>query len=298
MKKYLSILCAAATVAALLISCDKDGDKTGGNTLDADDPGTVKTENLVAYFPLESETNAVVAEGVTYSKKAGAAGFVDGLRGKCYSNTSGECRNISYLDFALAENNPFKSMTSFTISAWVKMPVPDADAPSLLNIDAGDGYMGSLNIMFEKWGCNADSLYVKAYLFDSADEWKGQDLGLDRAAFTTDKWFNLVYSYNEADSKITLYSNGVFVADSGRWGGPADENGENQPPLGEITLDPAMAHLYIGAWATNLDGTADENGRSSYAGLVDEIRIWNVALTPEEVEELYTKEVIKADGLE
>ena len=297
MKKYLSILFAAATAVALIASCEKNGDN-GGATLDANDPGTVKTENLIAYFPLESETNAVVADGITYSKKAGAASFVKGMRGNCYTNASKECRNISYLDFALAEKNPLKTMTSFTISAWVKMPVPDADAPSLLNIDAGDGYMGNLNIMFEKWGCNADSLYVKAYLYDSADEWKGQDLGLSRAGFTTDKWFHLVYSYNENDSKITLYSNGTFIADSGRWGGPADANGENQPALGKLVLDPAMKHLYIGAWSTNLDGTADEAGRSSYAGLVDELRIWNVALTPEEIEDLYTKEVVKADGIQ
>ena len=298
MKKYLSIFFAAATAVALIASCEKNGDNNNDGKLDADDPGTVKTENLVAYFPLESETEAVVSESVSYSKKAGAAGFTKGIRGNCYYNSSLDNRNISYLDFAIADKTPLKTMTSYTIACWIKMPVPTADAPSLLNIDGGDGYMGNLNIMFEKWGCNSDSLYVKAYLYASTSEWKGHDLGLDRAGFTTDKWFHLVYSYNEEDSKITLYSNGEFIADSGRWGGPADANGENQPPLGKITLDPAMKHLYVGAWASNLDGTADAAGRSSYSGLVDEIRIWNVALTPEEIEDLYTKEVVKADGIQ
>ena len=69
MKKYLSILFAAATAVALIASCEKNGDN--GGTIDADDPATVKTENLVAYFPLESETNAVEAVGIKYSKKAG-----------------------------------------------------------------------------------------------------------------------------------------------------------------------------------------------------------------------------------
>jgi hypothetical protein len=31
--------------------------------------------------------------------------------------------------------------------------------------------------------------------------------------------------------------------------------------------------------------------------MVDELRVWKVALTPEEVTDLYTKEVIKADAL-
>lgn len=80
MKKYLSIFFATVTAVALIASCEKNGDNDGGK-LDADDPGTVKTANLVAYFPLESEAETVVAEGITYSKKGGAAGFVKGMRG-------------------------------------------------------------------------------------------------------------------------------------------------------------------------------------------------------------------------
>jgi hypothetical protein len=296
MKKYLSILFAAATAAALLISCEKEGDK-GGDKIDADDPATVQTENLVAYFPLESEAKAVeLGEGISFSKKAGAAAFVKGVRGKCYANSAVDCKNFSYLDFALAANNPFKSMTSFTMSCWVKMPVPNDGSPAMISLNGGDGGMGNLLIMNEGWGCNTDSLYVKAYLYNSRTEWKGQDIGLSNAGFTTDKWFHLVYSYNESDSKMTLYSNGQFIADSGRWAGPADADG-NQEQLGQLVLDPAMKNLYIGAWWNNLDGTHADAWRSSFPGMVDELRVWKVALTPEEVTDLYTKEVIKADAL-
>ena len=295
MKKYLSILFAAATAVALIASCEKNGDN--GGTIDADDPATVKTENLVAYFPLESETNAVEAVGIKYSKKGGAAGFVKGMRGKAYSNTAADCKVFSYLDFALEANNPLKSMSSFTISSWVKMPVPNDGSPAMLSVNAGDGGMGSLLIMNEGWGCNADSLYVKTYLYNTATNWKGQDLGLSNAKFTTDKWFHLVYSYNEKDSKISLYSNGAFVADSERYADGVQADG-TQPNLGKLVLDPAMSHLYIGAWFNNIDGTHADTWRSSFPGTLDELRIWNVALTPEEVEELYTKEVIKADGIQ
>ena len=290
------MLCAAATAAALVISCSEkeNGDD---NKIDADDPATVKTENLVAYFPLDSESDAVaLGEGITYSKKAGAAGFVKGVRGNAYSNTSADCKNFSYVDFALAANNPFKSMTSFTMSCWVKMPVPNDGSPAMVSLNGGDGGMGNLLIMNEGWGCNSDSLYVKAYLYNSRTEWKGQDIGLANAGFTTDKWFHLVYSYNEKDSKMTLYSNGQFVADSGRWAGPADAAG-NQEGLGQLVLDSSMKNLYIGAWWNNLDGTHADTWRSSFPGSVDELRIWNVALTPEEVLDLYTKEVTKSDNL-
>ena len=58
-----------------------------------------------------------------------------------------------------------------------------------------------------------------------------------------------------------------------------------------------MTNLYIGAWWNNVDGTHADAWRTSYPGSVDEIRIWDVALTPEEIEDLYTKEVTKADKL-
>lgn len=295
MKKYLSMLFVAA-IAAAMVSCD-DKNMEEEKPLDVNDPTTVQTEHLVAYFPLESESEAIaLGEGINYSKKGGAAAFVPGVRGNAYSNSAADCKNFSYLDFALTSENPFKKMSSFTMSAWVKSPVPNDGSPAMLSINAGDGGMGSLLVMYEGWGCNTDSLYVKTYLYNTRTEWKGQDLGLSNVAFTTDKWFHLVYSYNEATSMMTLYSNGQFVAESGRWGGPADEEG-NQEALGQLILDPAMTNLYIGAWWNNIDGTHADTWRSSFPGSVDEIRFWDVALTPEEVEDLYTKEVLKADAL-
>lgn len=296
MKKYLSMLFAAATAVALTVACDNN-DNGGEKPIDKDDPATVQTEHLVAYFPLESESDAVaLGEGISYNGKGGAAAFVAGARGNAYANSAADCKNFSYLDFKLAANNPFKTMTSFTVSAWVKSPVPNEGSPAMLSLNGGDAGMGNLLIMNEGWGCNSDSLYVKAYLFNSKTNWKGQDIGLANAGFTTDRWFHLVYSYNENTSKISLYSNGHFVADSERFADGVQEDG-TQPLLGQLVLDPAMTNLYVGAWFNNIDGTHADTWRTSFPGTVDEIRIWNTALTEEEILDLYTKEVTKSTGL-
>lgn len=297
MKKYLSFLFTAATAVALIVACDKNGNGDNNGGLSPDDPATIKSENLIAYFPFESEAEAVkTGTGISYSKKAGAAGFVKGIRGNAYANTAADVANFSYLEFNLAENNTIKDMSSFTLSCWVKSPAP-TDSPAMFSINGGDANMGSLLIMYEGWGCNADSLYVKPYLFDAGSrEWKGHDIGLANANFTTDRWFHLVYSYNEVDSKISLYANGKFVADNGRWAGPEVDG--QQEPLGKLELDAAMSKLYIGAWFNNLDGTHSDGWRKSYPGSMDELRIWNTALTLEEIESLYRKEVLIADGIE
>ncbi len=296
MKKYLSILFAAATAAALLISCEKEGDK-GGDKIDADDPATVQTENLVAYFPLESEAKAVeLGEGISFSKKAGAAAFVEGVRGNCYANSSAKSDNFSYLDFALAANNPFKTIGDFTISAWIKASDKYDGAPAVISMNGGDGGMGNLDVMLEG-GKNVDSLDVKAYLFnDKSAAWKGQDVRISNAGFTTDKWFHLVYMYDSKTSEMKLYSNGQFVVSSIRYADGVQADG-TQPLLGSHGFKGDMTNLYFGAWWNNLDGTHGDTWRSSYPGLLDEVRVWKVALTDEEVADLYTKEVTKADRL-
>ena len=293
--KY-QMLFAATIAAAMFTACSKDSSKDEGK-VDQNDPATVRTENLIVYLPLESEDKAVeLGEGVTYSKKGGSASFTKGVRGNGYSNSAADCKTFSFLEFALGSTNRIKDMGSFTISAWVKSPKPNEGSPAMFSIDGGDPGMGSLLIMNEGWGCDADSLYMKTYLYNTATEWKGQDLGFSNVNFTTDKWFHFVYSYNEEDSAISQYSNGQFVVSSERWAGPQPEGGE-QPKLGKLTLDPNMAHLYIGAWFNNTDGSHSDTWRSSYPGMVDEVRIWNVALTEEEIMDLYRKEVSKADNL-
>jgi hypothetical protein len=55
--------------------------------------------------------------------------------------------------------------------------------------------------------------------------------------------------------------------------------------------------MSIGAWFNNLDGNHADAFRSSYPGLMDELRIYDVALTADEVVKLHTNEVLVSDGL-
>lgn len=300
MKKYLSILFAAATAVALVVACDNSDKDNAGAQVDPEDPSSVKTENLVAYFPLESESNAVaLGQGISYSAKAGAASFTKGIRGNCYQNSSNDANNISYLNFALGQNNLLKSMGSFTISAWVKSGYEYDTAPAIFSLNGGDAGMGSV-VIFLDGAHDANGLGLKYYLYNNPTAWKGQDLQITNEAFTPNRWFHIVYSYDEKDSKMRFYADGVLIGDSVRYadGDPDGPDGPAvQPLLGRLSFGTEPTNLYFGAWWNNLDGTGDE-WRRSFPGLLDEVRIWNTALTDAEVESLYEKEVLKADGLE
>lgn len=291
MKKYLTILFAAAMTAALVISCaEKDDD--GKQTLSPEDPASVQTEHLVAYFPFESDAKIMdFGAGITASK-SGACSFVKGARGNAYQGAS---EGYSFINCALGDNNPFKTLSSFTFAMWIKSAHNYPGAPGLISLNAGNSEWGSLNFYMET-GTDSE-LKFKMYAHNTRTEWMGHWWeGIQNAAFKPNEWLHLVLSYNENDSKFNIYADGVKIYDSGsRWGGPEVDG--VQPPLGAYTFDPAMTNMYLGAHFNNLDGSHTDAWRSSYPGLLDELRVYNVALTDDEVTKLYTNEVLSSDGL-
>ena len=282
--KKLNFLGFFAVIALLAIvsfnSCKEDEpDPYEGKT----NPSTIAATNLVAYFPFESETASLeLGTGITYTKKGGAASFAVGRRGNAYKGATTQ----AYLEYAVASTNVFKTMTEFTMGAWIKTPAAGG-AADIFQLNGGDGFMGNLVLMLEG-GANADSLDMKGYLFNSTTEWKGQDVRKAHKGFLSDKWVHVAYSYNKATSTMTLYANGISVATSTRFGGP--ENGGTQPPLGALTFGTDMSKILIGAWPQLVAGSGDD-WMKYYPGMLDELRIYNKALTDAEVKALYNAEI-------
>ncbi|MCE5330746.1 MAG: LamG domain-containing protein [Bacteroidales bacterium] len=273
----------ALSIGMLFTSCKtEEPDPYEGKT----DPSTIATANLVAHFPLESATGAIeIGTGITYGKLSGAGTFAVGRRGNAYKGSTAP----GYLEFNVATSaNLFKSMTEYTYAAWIKCPKPTDGAATAFALNGGDANMGNLNFIVES-GSNADSLALKSYLYNSTTNWKGQDFYLHNKAFLSDKWVHIVSSYNKATSTMTYYANGVLVKTQIKY---ADgEVGGVQPKLGALTFGSDMTKLDIGAWPKLAAGTATDSWMVYYPGLIDEIRIYNKALTDAEVKALYDAEI-------
>jgi len=289
MKKinHFSVLTVAALFLGMtLTSCEKDAkDPYEGKT----NPSTIATANLVAYFPLESVTSSIsLGEGITYSKKAGAASFVVGRRGNAYKGSTSQ----AFLEYSLAATNIFKSMSEYTCAFWVKSPAPTGGAASVFSLNGGDANMGNMNFIIESQS-NADSLALKPYLFNSTTNWKGQDLWSFNKAYSSDKWVHIVSSYNKTTSTMSLYANGLLIATSIRYA-DGEVNGV-QPKLGALTFGTSMTKFDIGAWPKLAAGTATDSWMVYFPGTLDELRIYNKALTVTEVKALYDAEVTVID---
>lgn len=281
-------LFSGITVIALFIgmsftSCKSKDDPNvnDGKT----DPSTIAASNLVAYFPFESETASITkGDGVTYSKKVGAASFTTGRRGNAYKGAVAQ----AYLEFNVATNNLFKNLSEYTFAAWIKSPKPTDGAAAAFSLDGGDPNMGNLDFIVES-GSNADSLALKTYLYNSATNWKGQDFYLHNKAFLSDKWVHIVSSYNKTTSTMTYYANGVLIKTQVKFAD--DVIAGVQPKLGALTFGTGMTRFDIGAWWKLAAGTATDAWMVYYPGLIDELRIYNKALTDAEVKALYDAEI-------
>ncbi|MGC3977484.1 MAG: LamG domain-containing protein [Paludibacteraceae bacterium] len=288
--KKINLFGVLAVVFALVVgvsftSCKDDKEKTdpdAGKT----DPSTIASTNLVAYFPFDSESASISkGDGLSFVKKAGAASFVTGRRGNAYKGSVSQ----AYLEYNVAATNLFKSLSEYSYSAWIKSPKAEGGAASIFLLNGGDPGMGNFCFVLES-GSNADSLALKSYLYNSTTNWQGQDLYGHSPAFLSDKWVHIVSTYNKTTSTMSFYANGVFVKDQVKYSNSVQENGI-QPLLGALTLKSDMTKFYVGAWHQLVAGVETDSWRVYYPGLLDELRIYNKALTPAEIKALYDAEV-------
>lgn len=287
MKKYLFLI-ATAVAALAIVSCKKDDTKKVDPTGGVD----VATANLVAYFPLNSATDAVkLGEGVTFDKIAGKAKFGVGVRGGCYEST-GTVEEEAYLKLNVPATFT-SSLSSFTLSAWVYQTGHRGGVFSVGSTDEGvDPNWGAMSMFLD--GGNADDGTMLKYYYNNTNpnaKWHGFFPGYKGQEVALNTWFFATLTYNENTSKQAIYVNGVqvFEGDVLLEGGGAG--------AGKISLFNASS-CYVGAHAQRVSGASAETWLSYLAGKVDEVRLFNKGLSANEVQALYRAEVAAADGLD
>lgn len=253
-------------------------------------------ENMVVYMPLESADKAIkLGEGITFAAKEGAAGFDKGEGGNAYFNTSGK-NDPAYLKFNLAKDNALRKLEDVTITLWAKniedfqkggffsvngKTFPQQDWPSLIV------YLDNKGIEKDEAGneTGVKTQQVNGRCIFKNAEGLETNLWLDtwNSAFAVyDKWFQFGWTYDHTTGAWALYVDGVKVRDA--------EYGD-KIAFGKCIPEDATA-LYIGGWASFIEkyvGAAD--WQMYFAGGIDEIRIFNKALTEAEMLELYKEEV-------
>lgn len=274
-------------MSSMLTSCNKDGDPDDGKI----DPGTIATTNLVAYFPFDGNGTEEIAN-LTPTLQPNVT-YVAGRRGQAYQGA-----NMAHLLYTLPATSKLKTLTSFSVAMWIKSPLVTGD-PEITLFEIGksdDFFWGNLKLGLLRLNATADSLNFKAFFLKNGAVWSGQHISYSDPLFPINMWMHMVFQYDQTTSKFMIYKDGVkIVTNEGvenRWA--AGDDVVPRPPLGPLAFANADK-INIGAWRPKTEGTATDAWMGWFLGNMDELRVYDKALTAAEVKALYDAEVTQIE---
>lgn len=277
--KYFAMMFILSLTGLILTSCYKQFDPksyapaftiSGFSSVDQ-----IKPENLVAHWAFQGSLIDSVSSSLASNH---GTSFANGFIGQ------GLSLNVTNSSYVIA--NPSTAITglqSFTVSFWVNPTFVDANGDGSI-----DGIIGLFNIanLTDFWGymdwfiengSNPTSATIKLHFRGnpSSDNWFVQS-GVNGLF---NKWTNHTVTYDAASSTMTYYMNGSLL------GTPTVE-----PWSGAVNFA-AIGPLIFGCtqFQTNPSlGTAGgaQPWASYLTGMMDEIRIYNTALSATEVNAL------------
>lgn len=252
-----------------------------------DNADQVGASNLVAYWGFNGDTKeAKTNTAPDYSLKNT---FVTGVKGQALDLSVG----LLHYPTITALN----TMASFTVSAWVKV-ANNAKSPSMIfSLTRPGEWSGAINMSIETgWQkATSDTLNVKALIVPKiGTEATSQDSRNDPAkggdqAFKANKdtWFQDVIVWDAAASKLLVYANGKKISNP-EW----EYRTFNSNPIGALTFF-TPTEVVIGAVSYNVPSWAKtpDTWMVPMTGQIDELRVWNKTLAPEDISSLYQLEL-------
>jgi hypothetical protein len=302
--KYILLL-TSVVVSQSFVSCAGDSIDTVNSPIAYESIGGYENSDDIAVdnllVKLSFEDNLTDSKSSITSEGTNIA-YATGIKGRAYSGSSSEAR------YAIGTaTSAITSLNNYTISFWMNTAntVSDGGSPG-----QGKGAQGIFSIVrpLEFWGGinvfleNPDSTFpdrLRLKLFvetgRSGVVWKGQAIimNIDNSLNT---WVHVVLSYNSATSMISCYTNGSlkikalwYANDPG-----GVDNPNNAPNYGVFEMAGTNGKVVFGTHQFEttppLNNGSDQGWATSFVGLMDEFRIYNSALTDNEVTALYKLE--------
>jgi hypothetical protein len=290
MKKTILNLTVVCFLGASLSSCKKNSESLppiGG----FNNANEVASSNLVAYVPLDG--SAVETKSKATAASISGISYVTGVKGQAAKFANG------YAVFP-ESTSITTGMTSFTISSWIQVQNNGNTATMFVQLGRAGEWAGTINMMAEtgQFKATSDTLRLKGLLVENRGgnaNWQDciNRVDVDPAS-TTDvlfpnkvagtSWFHGLVRYDAATSKFTAWSNGVKISN------PTWElrqvNGAN---MGNITPY-SPSKLVLGGFLAKITGASTDSWQGNLTGQLDEVRIYNKALTDAEISALYQLE--------
>lgn len=314
--KYIG---ATFLMSAFALSCEDSIDRDNfpvayapiGGYENSDD---IAPANLVAKMSFEGDLSDI-KNNITNPASTRVA-YTNGVKGNAYNGSSTEKR------YAVANvSSAITGLSAFTVSFWMNSantvdpatPGQGKGAQGIFSIVRPTEFWGGLNLFIE----NPDSKFPDRIRLKLSVEngrpgvvWGGQSVIMNIDG-NNNKWIYVTISYDPASSKVSAYLNGEpaanlsgfsyapsqGVAASAPWfadnpGGIDNPNGKQG--YGAIKMVGTNGKIVIGTHQFDTDppqnNGSPQDWATSFAGKLDEFRIYNAPLKSAEINALYKLE--------
>jgi hypothetical protein len=270
------LVCVGIVVTACYEKFDEDSFKPkfliGGYSFVSE----IEPASLVSYFPFDESLTDDATSEIANNKNTV---LVNGFKGKAVSF---DVEEKSYLTYDAGDVK--SQMGSFTISFWVNPTFVDADASGsidgiigLVNISRPDDFWGYLDWFIEN-GANNSGATIKAHVVNSPSN-GGGDSWVEVTGVTGlfGAWSSHTLTYDATTSTLKYYLNGSLKkTQTAGWTGPISFAGSGPMVFGAVHFQtsPTLSNHGSEPWASWLTGA------------MDEVRVYDKALTDEQVNSL------------
>ncbi len=184
-------------------------------------------------------------------------------------------------------NDSLKTPGSLTIAFWMNGVGPvQGGAQGLFAISNSTQFWGNMEMFLENLN-NGSEAFLKVHMFNSgAADGIGEQWNEVKIANGLDKWTHIAVTYDASNSQITIYADGQptvidhKILDGGNYG-----------PL----KFKDVSGLVLGSFAFQTNPSLSNHGPETWAksfnGSLDQFRIYNVALSAAEINNLFTNKL-------
>lgn len=220
--------------------------------------------NLVAYWGFNG--NLVDSVSGTAGTNSGTS-FSTGIKGQALQGAAN-----SYV--LSTPSAGVTSIHSFTMTYWVNSPAPSTGIIGMVSLAKTDGFWGNIEPFFENGSSNTNGKFRVHIQNGASDTW----ISKDNIVNMFDKWTAIAFSYDQLSTTLKLYVNGGLVYTNVVAGfGPINFTSVGKLVFGCVQFQTTPSQT---------SSTGSQSWANYLTGRLDEVRIYNKALTDNEVNSL------------
>lgn len=173
-----------------------------------------------------------------------------------------------------------QNLGSFTLAFWMNGTSPVTNAQGLFSISNKNQFWGSLDLFLEGFATGEDSAFLKIHMFNAnMPDGNGEEWSEVKIPEALDRWTHIALTYDAKTSKFIVYANGASVIDKSLGAGAYGKikyKDFNGMVIGnhQFQTTPSLTNHGPEGWA------------SAFNGAIDNLRIYNLALTGDQVNAL------------